>query len=58
MSEKYLKNLTPAEELGVLCQIRGACLQENQRLSEAAQAYEVALRSFPDSRLLKAYLRR
>ena len=56
--EKYLKSLNPSEELGVMAQTRAACLQENQRLGEAAQAYEVALRSFPESKLLKAYLSR
>ncbi len=55
-SEKYLKNLTPQEELGVFCQIRAACLQENNRMDEAAQAYRHALKSFPDSKQLKLYL--
>ena len=55
-SEKYLKNLTPQEELGVFCQIRAACLQENNRLDEAAKAYRHALKSFPDSKQLKLYL--
>jgi hypothetical protein len=55
-TEKYLKTLTPEEELGVFAQLRAACLEENQRFPEAAQAYSVALRSFPDSKFLKAYL--
>lgn len=55
-SEKYLKNLAPQEELGVFCQIRAACLQENNRTDEAAQAYRHALKSFPDSKQLKLYL--
>jgi hypothetical protein len=55
-TEKYLKSLAPAEELGVFAQIRAACLEENRRLQEAAQAYETALRSFPESSYVKAYL--
>jgi regulator of sirC expression with transglutaminase-like and TPR domain len=55
-TEKYLKTLTPDEELGVFAQLRAACLEENQRFPEAAQAYSVALHSFPDSKFLKAYL--
>jgi hypothetical protein len=55
-TEKYLKTLTPEEELGVFAQTRAACLEENQRFPEAAQAYSVALRSFPDSKFLNAYL--
>lgn len=55
-TEKYLKSLSPAEELGVFAQIRAACLEENQRFPEAAQAYGLALRSFPDSKFLKVYL--
>ena len=53
-SEKYLKSLTPAEELGLFAEIRGDCLRENQRRKESAQAYEVALRSFPKSKMVKA----
>jgi regulator of sirC expression with transglutaminase-like and TPR domain len=55
-TEKYLKSLSPAEELGVFAQIRAACLQENRRFKEAAQAYETALRAFPESKHVKAYL--
>jgi hypothetical protein len=55
-TEKYLKNLSPAEELGVFAQIRAACLEENRRLKESAQAYETALRSFSESKYIKAYL--
>ena len=55
-TEKYLKSLSPAEELGVFAQIRAACLEENRRFKEAAQAYETALRSFPESKYVKAYL--
>lgn len=55
-TEKYLKSLSPEEELGVFSQIRASCLQENKRLTEAAQAYEVTLRSFPESKYVRAYL--
>lgn len=55
-TEKYLKSLSPAEELGVFVQIRAACLEENWRLKEAAQAYRIALRSFPKSKYVGLYL--
>lgn len=55
-SEKYLKNLTPLEELGIFSENRATCLQENQRLAEAACSYEIALRSFPSSKLIPIYL--
>lgn len=55
-TEKYLKSLSPAEELGVFAQIRAACLEENRSLNDSAQAYEIALRSFPESKYIKAYL--
>jgi predicted negative regulator of RcsB-dependent stress response len=55
-AEKYLKTLDAREALGVFAHLRGACLEENQRYQEAAQAYAIALRSFPDSKYLQAYL--
>lgn len=55
-TEKYLKTLTPEEELGVFAQLRAACLEENDKFPEAAEAYAIALRSFPESRYLNAYL--
>lgn len=55
-SEGYLKSLSLSEELAVFSQIRAACLQENQRYPEATQAYEIALRAFPNSKYLKQYL--
>ena len=55
-SEGYLKSLNPAEELAVFAHIRAACLQEHQRFEEAAEAYRVALRAFPDSRVLAQHL--
>lgn len=54
-SEGYLKSLNPSEELALFSQIRAACLQENHRLPEATQAYEIALRAFPNSKFLKQY---
>jgi hypothetical protein len=55
-SEKYLKSLSPAEELGVFASLRAACLEENGSLNGAAEAYRLALNSFPDSKYLRAYL--
>lgn len=55
-SEKYLKSLTPAEEFGVFSEMRATCLQENRRFEEAARSYEIALRSFPNSKLTRTYL--
>jgi hypothetical protein len=55
-SEKYLKTLSPAEERGVFASLRAACLEENGNLNGAAEAYTLALQSFPDSKYLRAYL--
>lgn len=55
-SEKYLKSLTPVEELCVFAQIRALCLQDQGRFHESAQSYEVALRGFPDSVEVKGQL--
>jgi Transglutaminase-like superfamily len=55
-SEKFLKSLTSQEQLGVFCQIRGACLKENGRTREATEAYEVALRFFPESKVIKTLI--
>ena len=52
-SEKYLKSLTPAEELGIFSNLRGACLQSNNRCAEATEAYRNALSAFPQSFELK-----
>ena len=54
--EKYLKTLTPLEDLGVFAEIRAACLQENERFASSALAYEVALRAFTESKHLRIYL--
>lgn len=56
--EKYLKTLTPLEDLGIFAQIRAACLQENKQFESSAQAYKVALRAFPESEHLRMYLYR
>jgi hypothetical protein len=57
-AEKYLKSLTSTEELGVFAQLRAFCLQENGRTMEARQAFDIALRDFPESKLLCAYRNR
>lgn len=54
--EKYLKSHTPAEELGLFMNTRGNCLRENGMPREAAQAYGVSLRGFPESRQTRAYI--
>lgn len=38
----YLKSLSPAEELAAFLALRGSCLQDNGRMSEAIQAFEWA----------------
>ena len=55
-NEGYLVNLTPKQELANFVQIRGACLQENGDFEGASKAYELALKVFPESRLLSQYL--
>jgi hypothetical protein len=54
--EKYLKSHTPIEELGLFMNTRGNCLKENGMPREAADAYEVSLRGFADSKLTRAYI--
>jgi hypothetical protein len=46
--EKYLKSLSPQEELAVFLTIRGACLKENGRLAEAKEAFQKACELAPD----------
>jgi hypothetical protein len=46
-AEGYLKSLTPAEELAIFLSIRGMCLREAGRNSEAAQAFAAASRLAP-----------
>jgi hypothetical protein len=49
-AERYLKSLTPAEELAVFLSTRGMCLKEAGRLPEAATAFAAAVRFAPDCR--------
>jgi hypothetical protein len=46
----YLKSLTPPEELAVFLSIRGMCMLERGRSSEAADAFGAAARLAPDCR--------
>ncbi len=55
-TEKYLKTLDAQEMLGVFSDIRAACLAENGRFEEAAAAYAVSLKAFPESRQIQAKL--
>ncbi len=55
-AEGYLKSLSAKEELGVFSVIRGSCLQENERFSEAKQAYSVAFQIFPESTFIESDL--
>ena len=52
-TEKYLKNLTPKEELGLFCDLRGINLQANRRFTEALAAYYEAKKAFPESGYIK-----
>lgn len=52
-SEKYLKSLSPREELGLFFDLRGACLQSNQQFFEAIESYNCALKSFPNSKYIR-----
>lgn len=44
----YLKSLSPVEELAAFLATRGACLEDNGRLSEAIQAFGWAASLLPD----------
>lgn len=50
-SGQYLRSLTPAEELAVFMQIRGICLQVNERYTEAKAAFDRAVVLVPSSKL-------
>ena len=52
-AEGYLKSLTAPEELAVFLSIRGMCLREAGRLSEAADAFASAARFAPNCRSYK-----
>ncbi len=49
-AEGYLKSLTPPEELAVFLSIRGMCLREAGRLSEAADSFAAAAKLAPNCR--------
>jgi hypothetical protein len=46
-AQGYLKSLTPPEELAVFLSIRGMCLRESGKISEAADAFSAAARLAP-----------
>jgi hypothetical protein len=46
-AEGYLKSLSPAEELAAFLSIRGMCLRQAARTSEAAEAFAAAVRLAP-----------
>jgi hypothetical protein len=49
-SDGYLKSLTPVEELALFLSLRGHCLKEARRMSEAVTCYAEAARLAPASR--------
>jgi hypothetical protein len=49
-ADGYLKSLTPVEELALFLSLRGHCLKEAGRMSEAIASYAEAVRRAPDSR--------
>ena len=49
-ADGYLKSLTPVEELALFLSLRGHCLKEAGRMSEAAASYAEAVRLAPGSR--------
>ena len=49
-ADGYLKSLAATDELALFLSLRGHCLQEAGRTSEAVAAYSDALRLAPDSR--------
>ena len=55
-ADGYLKSLTPVEELALFLSLRGHCLKEAGRLSEAVAAYAAAARWAPGSRAYSALL--
>ncbi len=55
-AEGYLKSLTPSEELAVFLSIRGMCLREQGRLSEAAEAFAAAAKLAPGCRSYRQVL--
>ena len=55
-AEGYLKSLTPSEELAAFLSIRGMCLREGGRISEAADAFAAAARLAPGCRSYRTML--
>ncbi len=55
--EKHLQSLTPREEFGVFCSIRGSCLMESGRLADAKEAFNQTLRAIPESVYAKQMIR-
>src|ERR1035437_8744782 len=49
-ADGYLKSLTPVEELALFLSLRGHCLKEAGRISEAVASYAEAVRLAPGSR--------
>ena len=49
-ADGYLKSLTPVEELALFLSLRGHCLKEAGRMSEAVASYAEAVRLAPASR--------
>lgn len=54
--EKYLKNHTPLEALSLLMSTRAVCFKANGLYKQAVEAYEISLRGFPNSKLIRAYI--
>ena len=50
--EKFLKSLTPVEELSTFMFARGSCFHAHGRFKEAEEAYAVYLRGFPESQFI------
>lgn len=50
----YLKSLSPSEELAVFLSIRGMCLKELGRMSEAHENFSAASRLAPNCRMYRA----
>lgn len=57
-AERFFVSLTPGEEIAILTEIRGYCLDANARYREAAIAYGVAMKWRPTSQNLPVLLRR
>jgi hypothetical protein len=55
-TEGYLQSLTPAGELSAFLSIRGMCLREAGRLSEAAESFSAAARLSPECRSYQTVL--